>query len=115
MTLQDLEPKVVFGDECQEYSNPKENQTFEHEAGFDSYMTGCVFYKAKKYMNLSEEKMLLYKNKIPQSSIKVPFDLNDKTGQDKFHGSSIAIFHIEILEKNLVPDSLIKNHFKETY
>ncbi|CAD8123894.1 unnamed protein product [Paramecium sonneborni] len=115
INLQNLEPNVVFGDECQEYNNLDENQAFEHEAGFDSYMAGSVFYKAKKLMNLDQSKLDLYKNKVPQSSIKIPFDFSDKTGEDKYHNKQIFIFHVEILEKNLVPDSLIKSYFKETY
>ncbi|CAD8122816.1 unnamed protein product [Paramecium sonneborni] len=115
INLQSLEPNVVFGDECQEYNNLDDNQSFEHEAGFDSYMAGSIFYKAKKLMNLDQNKLNLYKNKVPQSSIKIPLDFSDMSGDDKYHSKQIYIFHVEILEKNLVPDSLIKNYFKETY
>lgn len=64
-------------------------------------MTGSVFANIMRNTSNLE----LFENKIPQGSIKVPFNL--KNDADIFHGSHTKLFHLEIIEKQLISEKII--------
>lgn len=77
-------------------------------------MTGSVFLKIREKLGLSdEERLSIFRNKVPQGSIRIPFNLDEK--EDLFHGKSVHIFHLAILEKKLVPQNTIKEYFQNEF
>lgn len=77
-------------------------------------MTGSVYLKIREKLGLyDEERLSIFRNKVPQGSIRIPFNLDEK--EDLFHGKSAHIFHLAILEKKLVPQTTIKEYFQNEF
>ena len=69
-----------FGEYHQQSTGRK---SFEHEAGYDAYMTGYLFFKlmmngGRTPFVLDHERLRSYQNKLPLGSLKMPFNLEDE-------------------------------------
>ena len=98
-----------FGEYHQQSTGRK---SFEHEAGYDAYMTGYLFFKlmmngGRTPFVLDHERLRSYQNKLPLGSLKMPFNLED---EDKTPQSQI--FYLSQVQKDKIHATKIKEYFK---
>lgn len=113
--MEDSDLKIVLPEEFSDYDFSPQNLALEsetspeeteyaknsaaHEAGYDALMTGTVFVRALKKLNLIEdlkkgvtfEKLSTYRNRLPLGGIKTPFNLASDT--DFYSSPSEQVFH----------------------
>ena len=96
-----------FSYEIQEGSISDKELILSHEAGFDSLMTGVLFFRNVEKLNISEnikdeiskgENLKYFRNKIPLGGLKYPFNLED--GKDRYSNESELVFHCHVISAN---------------
>lgn len=117
--LENSELKIALADEFSDYdiksegvtvdsdpeSNPRSTTSAAHEAGYDALMTGSIFVRSLKKLNILEElgqknspkKLKTYLNRLPLGGIKTPFNLSSNL--DYYSAPSEEIFHCYCITK----------------